>query len=186
MHVLRDTSNLAPAAVEDLTTEGGSLTDFRYRVRLGVGKHLSQFVWFLLPFYVNLKPYAYLLSLLIGVVFGHLFLFVVFKCRIRFQAHRGRVAAVAAVFMSIVSALVFTAGMYVVEQGWVSSVNGYLCMSRLCRVLHSSLIATQRRKRRSGALAIVLYLAGVVSCNTRGEVLQAPQSRRSWWQGDTF
>ena len=120
VHVLRDTSNLAPAAVEDLTTEGGSLAAFRYRVRLGVGKHLSQFVWFLLPFYVNLKPYAYLLSLLIGVVFGHLFLFVVFKCRIRFQAHRGRVAAVAAVFMSIVSALVFTAGMYVVEQGWVS------------------------------------------------------------------
>mmetsp|Transcript_12309 Transcript_12309/g.26743 ORF Transcript_12309/g.26743 Transcript_12309/m.26743 type:complete len:728 (+) Transcript_12309:260-2443(+) len=118
LSILKDTSNLAPQAAHDLTTEGSSLKTFRYQVRLGVGKHFSQFVYVLLPFYVDLKIWAWLLSVVIGSAFGHAFLFVVFKCHRRFKKHRGRVAIGASFFLSIVSALLFTRGMFVVQEGW--------------------------------------------------------------------
>eukprot|EP00579_Thalassiosira_antarctica_P006212 CAMPEP_0201904060 /NCGR_PEP_ID=MMETSP0902-20130614/55799_1 /ASSEMBLY_ACC=CAM_ASM_000551 /TAXON_ID=420261 /ORGANISM="Thalassiosira antarctica, Strain CCMP982" /LENGTH=504 /DNA_ID=CAMNT_0048438131 /DNA_START=23 /DNA_END=1534 /DNA_ORIENTATION=- len=120
--ILQDTSNLAPQAVHELTTEGSSLASFRYQVRLGVGRHFSQFIYFLLPFYVGLKVWAYLLSILTGALFGHVVLFVVFVCRQTFNRHRGHVAIGASVFISIISAVVFTRGMNVVEEGWQRNV----------------------------------------------------------------
>ena len=55
LQTLKDTSNLAPKAVAELTEEGSTTTleEFRYQVRLGCGKHYSQWVYFLLPFYVD-------------------------------------------------------------------------------------------------------------------------------------
>ena len=120
--VLKDTSDLAPQAVQDLTTEGSTLKSFRYQVRMGVGKHFSQWMYFLLPFYVDLKIWWALLSVAIGWVFGYLVLFVVFKCRQRFKKHRERVAICAGIFLSVISALCFTRGMYIVQEGWVSFV----------------------------------------------------------------
>ena len=55
LQFLKDTSNRASQAVHDLTIEGSTLTSFRYQARLGVGKHTTQFVFFLLPFYTDLK-----------------------------------------------------------------------------------------------------------------------------------
>lgn len=119
---LKDVSDLAPQAVQDLTTEGSTLKSFRYQVRLGVGKHFSQFVYFFLPFYVDLKIWWYLGSIVIGLIFGHLYLFVVFKCRQRFNAHRGRVSVGASIFLSLCSAGIFTRGMQIVQDGWVSKM----------------------------------------------------------------
>jgi len=121
--VLRDTSDLAPQAVQDLTTtEGSTLKSFRYQVRLGVGKHFSQWMYFLLPFYVSLKIWWALFSILIGLVSGHAILLVVFKCRQRYKKHRERVAICAGIFLSVISAMCFTRGMYIVQEGWVSFV----------------------------------------------------------------
>lgn len=127
LSVLKDTSDLAPQAVQDLTTEGSTLKSFRYQVRMGVGKHFSQWMYFLLPFYVDLKIWWALLSVAIGWVFGYLVLFVVFKCRQRFKKHRERVAICAGIFLSVISALCFTRGMYIVQEGWVSFVS--ICVS---------------------------------------------------------
>lgn len=66
--------------------------------------------------------WAYLLSILVGVVFGHLVLFVVFVCRRRFKSHTRIVAFSASIFVIIISSLVFTRGMYVVEKGWNRNV----------------------------------------------------------------
>lgn len=126
---LKDTSDLAPQAVQDLTTtEGSTLKSFRYQVRLGVGKHFSQWIYFMLPFYVDLKIWWALLSIVVGWAFGYLVLFVVFKCRQRYKKHKERVAICAGIFLSVISALCFTRGMYIVQEGWVSlifaSLNG--------------------------------------------------------------
>lgn len=72
LQILQDTSNLAKKAVQDLvsTEEGSSnsITTFRYQVRLGVGSHFAQFVFFLLPFYFCLKAWFALLSVVLGKV----------------------------------------------------------------------------------------------------------------------
>ena len=108
---------MAPQAVQDLTTdEGSTLKSFRYQVRLGCGKHYSQWVYFLLPFYVDLKIWWAALSILVGAVFGYALLFVVFISRQRFKKHRERVAICASIVLSVVSALLFTLGMYVVQE----------------------------------------------------------------------
>lgn len=137
--------------MKELTEEGSRIRDFRYQVRLGVGMHFSQFIYFVLPFYTGLKVYAYLLSILIGAAFGHLVLFVVFICRKRFKQHQGivgmledlmtlpflsgkcwhqysfnfNVAIAASIFVLIFSALVFTRGMYVADVGWVRFTSHY-------------------------------------------------------------
>jgi len=117
---LKDTSNLAPKAVAELTEEGSTTTleEFRYQVRLGCGKHYSQWVYFLLPFYVDLKIWWGALSLALGLIGGYGVLFVVYKCRQRFKKHRVYVAAFAAQFLSVWSSLFFTWGMYIVQEGW--------------------------------------------------------------------
>lgn len=117
---LKDTSNLAPKAVAELTEEGSTTTleEFRYQVRLGCGKHYSQWVYFLLPFYVDLKIWWGALSIVLGLIAGYGVLFVVYKCRQRFKKHRVYVAAFAAQFLSVWSALFFTWGMYIVQEGW--------------------------------------------------------------------
>lgn len=116
---IRDTSGYAALAVSDLTTkEESTITAFRYQVRLGVGKHFSQFVWILLPFYVSLLFWFYLLSIFIGVVIGHFFLYVVFNCRKRFRNHRGRVVIGASALALICSAFCFMDGVWIVNVTW--------------------------------------------------------------------
>ena len=120
LQTFKDTSSLAPKAVAKLTEEGSTTTleEFRYQVRLGCGKHYSQWVYFLLPFYVDLKIWWGALSILFGLIGGYGVLFVVYKCRQRFKKHRVYVAAFAALFLSILSSLFFTRGMYIVQEGW--------------------------------------------------------------------
>lgn len=122
LQILKDTSNRAAQAVHDLTVEGSSLTNFRYQARLGVGKHTTQFTFLLLPFYTDLKVWFYFVSLLVGLIFGQLFLLIVYKCRKRFGKNRGRVAIGASITLSIVSALVFSGGMYIIDYVWVRFV----------------------------------------------------------------
>eukprot|EP00804_Cyclotella_cryptica_P000044 CCRYP_013714-RE/>CCRYP_013714-RE protein AED:0.38 eAED:0.38 QI:506/1/1/1/1/1/2/22/179 len=122
LHLIDDTSNLAKQAVQDLVGsiprdgegEGcpeGSITDFRYQVRIAMGKHFAKFCFFLLPFYVGLKVWWFFVSVLIGYVFGYTYLYVVYKSRKRFRKHRGKVALLASAYMSIVSALMLMEGM---------------------------------------------------------------------------
>jgi len=119
LKVIKDVSGFARNAVEELTTsEGSTIDQFRYQVRLGVGKHFSQFTWILLPFFVGLKFWFYLLSILIGVLCGHFFMFVVFECRKRFTHHRKRVAVAATSICMIGSATCFLVGIVVVDKGW--------------------------------------------------------------------
>ena len=124
LQILQDTSDLAPQAVRELQptdSEGGfSLASFRYRVRLGVGTHFCQFLIALLPFYAGLRWWAYLLSLTVGLIYGHVVLFLVYVCRQRFKRRRATVALAASFAVVITSAGVFGYGMHVVEQGWVS------------------------------------------------------------------
>lgn len=122
LQILKDTSNRAAQAVHDLTVEGGTLTNFRYQARLGVGKHTTQFTFLMLPFYTDLKVWFYFVSLLVGLIFGQLFLLIVYKCRIRFRKNRGRVAIGASITLSIVSAFVFSGGMYIIDYVWVRFV----------------------------------------------------------------
>mmetsp|Transcript_38602 Transcript_38602/g.87009 ORF Transcript_38602/g.87009 Transcript_38602/m.87009 type:complete len:699 (+) Transcript_38602:141-2237(+) len=118
LKVIKDISGFAHPAVEKLTSEGATIDQFRYQVRLGVGKHFSQFTWILLPFFVGLKFWFYLLSILIGVLCGHLFMFLVFECRKRFQQHRKRVAVIATAICMLGSATCFLVGIEVVDKGW--------------------------------------------------------------------
>ena len=122
LKTIKDTTGFAAQAVEDLSA-GGTIEEFRYQVRLGVGKHFTQFFWFLLPFYVNLKFWFYLLSVFIGFVIGQLFIFIVFKCRQRFRKHRGVVALGASAVVAIGSAISFIRGVYIVNEGWVRTVH---------------------------------------------------------------
>jgi hypothetical protein len=107
--------------VEDLSAEGSTIAAFRYQARLGVGKHFTQFFWLLLPFYVNLKFWFYLLSVFIGFVIGQLFIFIVFKCRERFTKHRKFVAMGASAVVAIGSSASFTRGVEIINVGWVRS-----------------------------------------------------------------
>jgi len=119
LKTIRDTSGYAEKAVEELSADGGTIAAFRYQVRLGIGKHFSQFAWFLLPFYTNLKVWFYLLSILIGFVIGQLFIFIVFKCRQRFRQRRGLVALGASAVVALGSAASFVRGVDIVNKGWV-------------------------------------------------------------------
>ena len=114
---IRDTSGFAASAVEEWTKKG-ALAEFRYQVRLGVGKHFTQFVWFLLPFYVALKFWWFLLSIFVGFSLGHLFLYVVFRCRKQFSHHRGRVSMGASAFVSVCSSICFMFGVWIVDSAW--------------------------------------------------------------------
>ena len=119
LKTIKDTSGFASQAVDDyLSEEGSSIAAFRYQVRLGVGKHFTQFVWFLLPFYVNLRFWFYLLSVFIGFVLGQLFLYLLFKCRKRFKNKRGRVAMGASAFAAICSSICFMIGVWIVDSTW--------------------------------------------------------------------
>ena len=125
LQILEDTSNLAKKAVQDLATEGGStITAFRYQVRLGVGKHFSQFVFFLLPFYVQIKVWFFFLSIFVGVVFGQLYMYIVFVCRRRFAQHRKRVTIGASIFFSITSGIIFAYGLATIDLVWNWSIHG--------------------------------------------------------------
>ena len=97
-----------------------SVVAFRYQVRLGVGMHFFQFMVVLLPYYAGLRWWAYLLSLVAGVAFGHAVLFTVYVCRQKFARRREAVVMGASVLVLAVSAWVFELGMVVVEKGWVS------------------------------------------------------------------
>ena len=98
-----------------------SLETFQYQVRLGVGKHTTQFLLFLLPFYTDLKFLSFLSALFVGFLFGHVFLYAIFKCRQRYTKHREMVAMCASATLSLVSSFVFTAGVYIIDTVWVSA-----------------------------------------------------------------
>mmetsp|Transcript_14002 Transcript_14002/g.30489 ORF Transcript_14002/g.30489 Transcript_14002/m.30489 type:complete len:544 (-) Transcript_14002:338-1969(-) len=141
LQFLKDTSNRAPQAIHNLTVEGSSLTSFRYQVRLGVGKHTTQFLFVLMPFYTDLKVWFYFVSLLVGFLFGHVYLYLVFKCRTRFKKHRGRVTMGASAALSIISALVFVYGMHIIDsvwqwdvaqKDWVLSLSSFFVWFALC------------------------------------------------------
>ena len=117
LKTIRDTSGFSAQAVNEFI-DGGTISAFRYQVRLGVGKHFSQFVWFQLPFYVDFKFYWYLLSMFLGVLGGQVFLSIVFKCRKQFTNNRGRVAMGASTVFSVASAVCFMVGVWIVETSW--------------------------------------------------------------------
>ena len=118
LKTIRDTSGFSAHAVNELIEGESTVTAFRLQVRLGVGKHFSQFVWFLLPFYVSLEFYWYLLSNFLGFVLGQLFLYTVFKCRKRFRNNRGRVAYLATFVLSAASSICFMFGVWIIETSW--------------------------------------------------------------------
>jgi hypothetical protein len=118
LKTLRDTSGFAAIAVEEWLKEDSTVALFRHEVRLGVGKHFSQFVWFCLPFYVALKFWWFLLSVAYGLILGHLFLYVVFKCRKRFSHHRGRVCMGASFFIAVCSSTCFMFGVWIIDSTW--------------------------------------------------------------------
>ncbi len=118
LKTIRDTSGFASQAVDDFIEQDSTIAAFRYQVRLGVGKHFTQFVWFLLPFYVALKFWFYLLSVFVGFLFGQLYLYVVFKCRKRFRHNRGRVAMGASAVIAICSSICFMIGVWIVDSAW--------------------------------------------------------------------
>lgn len=124
LKTIRDTSGFSAQAVDELIEGESTVTAFRLQVRLGVGKHFSQFVWFLLPFYVDFKFYWYLLSMFLGFVGGQVFLYIVFKCRKRFTNYRGRVAMGASTVFSVASAVCFMFGVWIVETSWGLNVLG--------------------------------------------------------------
>lgn len=115
IQILNDTSTLARRATSE---DSITFSSFRYRVRLAVGIHFLKFYFILLPFYVGLKLWAYLVSILTGVTFGYLYLFVVFKCRQKFRRSRPLVALGSASFLYVVSAAIFQKGMYLVNEAW--------------------------------------------------------------------
>ena len=103
LQFLTDTSGRAPSAVRTLQNEGSQITtDFQYKVRLGIGKHFNSFICYLLPFYVNLKVWALFISITVGIAFGLVYLFVLHKCKQRYDMHLGRVAMGASLFLCIV------------------------------------------------------------------------------------
>lgn len=67
---------------------------------------------------ITVNEQFYLLSILIGVLCGHLFMFLVFECRKRFQQHRKRVAVIATAICMLGSATCFLVGIEVVDKGW--------------------------------------------------------------------
>ncbi|KAL9188112.1 hypothetical protein ACHAXT_006490 [Thalassiosira profunda] len=135
LQLLKDVSGRASTAVRDLTEGGVGVVDFRYQARLGVGRHAAQFVFFLLPFYTDLKVYAFFVSILVGLLFGHLYLFIVYWFRQRFSDRLAQVAIGSAIALAAVSALVFVEGMYIINtlwhwdlkvDGWVISLTSWL------------------------------------------------------------
>jgi len=120
LQFLNDTSHRAHQAVHDHAVDCiSSLETFQYQVRLGVGKHTTQFVLFLLPFYTDLKVLSFLSALFVGFLFGHVFLYAIFKCRQRYTKHREMVAMCASATLSLVSSFVFTAGVYIIDTVWL-------------------------------------------------------------------
>mmetsp|Transcript_20869 Transcript_20869/g.47195 ORF Transcript_20869/g.47195 Transcript_20869/m.47195 type:complete len:756 (+) Transcript_20869:373-2640(+) len=123
LQVLQDTSAMALEASTSVMMEESSLKDFRYSVRLGVSTHLSQFVIFLLPFYVNLHVQFFLLSIVVALVVGNLYLYVVFKLNRRYVKRKRRIAVGAATFFTLVSSLLFAYGLYTIDFVWGWSFN---------------------------------------------------------------
>ena len=62
-----------------------------------------------------MKPWWFLLSLAVGGLLGHGFLHVVFRCRRRYVARRGRVACGAGLVASVGSALALGRGVQIVD-----------------------------------------------------------------------
>ena len=121
--MLQDTSALAQEASTSVMMERSSLKDFRYSVRLGVSTHLSQFVIFLLPFYVNLHVQFFLLTIVVALVVGNLYLYVVFKLNRRYVKRKRRIAIGAATFFTLVSSLLFAYGLSTIDLVWGWSFN---------------------------------------------------------------
>ena len=122
-----------------------------------------------------LKIWSYFVSLLVGFIFGILYLFVVSKCRQRFRKHRGRVTICASVALSIISALVFYQGMYVVDSVWVS-VTYLLCHTHYISMsgLTYFFLSTGMGHSRQGLafiFGIFLWLVGSLFDNTRDTIL---------------
>ncbi|KAL7461511.1 hypothetical protein ACHAXS_001929, partial [Conticribra weissflogii] len=115
IQILNDTSTLAKQTISD---DSITFSSFRYRVRLAVGTHFLKFYFVLLPFYVGLKLWAYLVSILVGITFGYVYMFVVFKCRQKFRTSRALVALGSASVLYVVSAMIFQKGMYLVNEAW--------------------------------------------------------------------
>ena len=119
MRFISDTSNLAKPAFQKLIgntrgegeeREAGSILDFRYQVRLAIGSHFAKFGALLLPFYVSLKVWWFVVSVFIGSAFGYTYMYVIYQSRMRFQKHRKGVALLASAYMSVASALLFLRG----------------------------------------------------------------------------
>lgn len=89
----------------------GSITDFRYQVRLAIGSHFAKFTLLLLPFYVGLKVWWFLASVFVGSLFGYIYLYAVYYSRRRFSTHLGAVALLASAYLSFTSAYMFMKGM---------------------------------------------------------------------------
>jgi hypothetical protein len=118
LQLIKDTSDRAPKAIHDLVEEGSTITSLRYQTRLGVGKHTAQFLFFLLPFYTDLRIWSFGVSVVVGLLFGLIYLSVVAKCRRKFRSHRHAVAFFATFFLTAISALVFASGMRIVNHVW--------------------------------------------------------------------
>lgn len=112
-----------------------SLSEFRYQVRLGVGKHTFTFVIPLLPFYISFKPWFLLFSIFIGLTSGHLYQFFVLKCRKKFKKNVRKVVFGASVVAILLGSVAFASGISFMDTVW----NWYVYLSKIyCNIIQDS------------------------------------------------
>ena len=104
-----------------------SLSEFRYQVRLGVGKHTFTFLIPLLPFYISFKPWYLLFSIFIGLTCGHLYQFIVLKCRKKFKKNVKKVVFGASIVAILLGSVAFASGISFMDTVW----NWYVYLSKI-------------------------------------------------------
>jgi len=104
-----------------------TLSEFRYQVRLGVGKHTFTFFIPLMPFYISFKPWFLLFSIFIGLTSGHLYQFIVLKCRKKFKKNVKKVVFGASVVAILLGSVAFASGISFMDTVW----NWYVYLSKI-------------------------------------------------------